>query len=255
MACFRAMEHEEYLALLGPEIARFASVAEKADMAAPVPGCPEWTFADLAGHMGHVHRWVTHIISTNAQKWVGFASVEVARPEDPADLPAWLAEGAGPLLEALSGDPDAEVWGFGGNSRRWWARRMLHETTVHRADAERTLGLEPEIDAEVAVDGVDEFLHLVTVIMAMRGLTENLAGHGETLHLHATDAPGEWTITLGPEGMTWERGHSKATAAVRGRAADLLLLMFNRHRVQDEERFELFGDLGLAERWAQHTAI
>ena len=37
--------------------------------------------------------------------------------------------------------------------------------------------------------------------------------------------------------------------------ADLLLLMYNRHRVQDEERFEVFGDLGLAERWALHTTI
>jgi uncharacterized protein (TIGR03083 family) len=249
------MRHEEHVTLLGPEIARFVAVAEKADMAAPVPGCPEWDLAGLVRHMGHVHRWVTHIIESNAQSWVGFASVDIPKPEDPADLPAWLAAGAGPLLEALSGDPDAPVWGFGGNSRRWWSRRMLHETTVHRADAERTLGLEPEVDPDVAVDGIDEFLDLVNVISGLRNEPLRLAGSGETLHLHATDAPGEWTITFGPEGMTWERGHSKASTAVRGKVADLFLLMFNRHRVQDEERFQVFGDLGLAARWATNCVI
>lgn len=249
------MRFEDHLEGVKREIARFAAVVDKADMGAPVPGCPDFDIAKLVGHMGHVHRWVTHIISSDAQAPVGYASVTFPKPEDPAELGAWLAAGAAPLLSQLGGDPDAPVWGFGGNSRRWWARRMLHETTVHRSDAERAIGLEPEIDPEVAVDGVDEFLHLVTVIMGRRGLSDNLKGAGETLHLHATDAPGEWTITLGPDGMTWERGHSKATTAIRGAAADLLLLMYSRYRASDEERFETFGDLALAERWAGNTAV
>ena len=145
------MKYEDHLAVLGPEIARFAAVVKGMDMSAPVPGCPDWDLAALIGHMGHVHRWVHHIVSSGAQEPVGFMAVKFPRPDDPADLPAWLAEGGPLLVEELSGDPDAPVWGFGGNSRRWWARRMLHEASVHRADAELTLGLEPVRDRKSVV--------------------------------------------------------------------------------------------------------
>lgn len=249
------MELADHLAILGPEIERFAGIVKGMDMTAPVPGCPEWDLAALIGHIGHVHRWVHHILATSAQEPVPWTSVTYDKPEDPDALPEWLAAGAGPLLAELSGDPDAPVWGFGGNHRRWWARRMLHETSMHRADAELTLGLEPVRDPDVCVDGVDEFLHLVEVVMARRGQSANLRGQGESLHLHAVDAPGEWTITLGPDGMTWDRGHTKATTAIRGYSVDLLLLMYGRRKVGDLERFETFGDLAVAERWAANTQV
>jgi uncharacterized protein (TIGR03083 family) len=249
------MRYEDHLAVLAPEITRFASVVRGMDMTAPVPGCPEWNLAALIEHTGHVHRWVTHILATGAQAPVPWTSVEYDKPEDPDELPAWLGAGGPPLLAELGKDPDAPVWGFGGNDRRWWVRRMLHETSVHRADAELTLGLEPVRDPDVAVDGVDEFLHLVEVVMARREQAGNLTGSGESLHLHAVDAPGEWTITLGADAMSWERGHSKATTAVRGCATDLLLLMYNRRHATDVERFETFGDLGVAERWSANTKI
>src|SRR5690606_40151139 len=51
---------------------------------------------------------------------------------------------------------------------------------------------------------------------------------GVTLHLHATDelgTAGEWLIHGPPDGVRWEHGHGKGTAAARGRAADLLLTL------------------------------
>lgn len=249
------MEHEDYIAAIGPEIERFAALLEGKDLSAPVPGCPEWDLARLIGHTGVVHRWVVEIVETGATEPPGFRDIADAVPKDPADLPAWLAAGAEPLLAALAGDPETPVWGWGGSTRGWWARRMLHETTVHRVDAEMAIGCEPEVAASVAIDGVDEFLANLPALTARKDSGKDLRGSGETIHLHATDAPGEWTITLTPEGFTWERGHSKATVAVRGSAVDLLLLVYGRRRAVDEERYQTFGDAEVLARWVANTAV
>jgi hypothetical protein len=80
-------------------------------------------------------------------------------------------------------------------------------------------------------------------------------GTGETVHMHATDADGagEWMITMRPDDWTWERGHGKGTAAARGAAADLLLLVYGRLPA-DCGRFELFGDTALPARWVAKSA-
>jgi hypothetical protein len=76
---------------------------------------------------------------------------------------------------------------------------------------------------------------------------------GETLHLHATDHHGEWMITLGPDGVSWERGHGKGSVAVRGTTSDLLLLTYGRLR-PDDERFAVFGDQELLSSWLAAAA-
>jgi hypothetical protein len=78
---------------------------------------------------------------------------------------------------------------------------------------------------------------------------------GDSLHLHATDAPGEWTITLTEDGYSWSGGHTKATVAVRGAAADLYLLLWNRRPPADAERFEIFGDAALMDAWLAATGF
>jgi uncharacterized protein (TIGR03083 family) len=249
------MKHEDYVAAIGPEIERFATLLQGKDLSAPVPGCPDWDLERLISHTGVVHRWATQILETAATEPPGFRAIAETVPKERSDLPAWLAAGAGPLSEVLAGDPETPFWGWGGSNRAWWARRMLHETTVHRADAEMAIGCEPEIAADVAIDGVDEFLSNLPALTARKDSGKDLRGSGETIHLHATDAPGEWTITLTPDGFTWERGHSKAGVAVRGSAVDLLLLVYGRRRAVDEERYQTFGDNGLLARWVANTTV
>jgi len=81
-----------------------------------------------------------------------------------------------------------------------------------------------------------------------------LRGAGESLHLHATDVDGEWMIELHPDGFRWEHAHGKGTVAVRGRASDLMLLMYGRLSADDGERFTCFGDTELLVRWLSHSA-
>ncbi|GGK76634.1 hypothetical protein Sme01_20700 [Sphaerisporangium melleum] len=253
--------NEELCAALEAEVARLAEVAGGAGLATPVPTCPGWTLGKLLRHVGITHRWAGHIVRERVAAPIRSRDVPVALPADDAEYPGWLADGGTALVAALrDAGPAAPAWSWAGEPRfqtsGFWARRMLHETTVHRADAEITLGREPRIAADVAVDGVEELLDNLRVAGWIAGRLAELPGGGERLHFHATDAgeAGEWTVTLTPGGFTWERGHGKGEVAVRGAAADLLLLLYGRRR-PSEPRFEIFGDQALLDTWLTKTAF
>jgi uncharacterized protein (TIGR03083 family) len=247
------MEHEEYCARADAEIARMAAVTEGTDPRTPVPSCPEWDLARLLKHTGITHRWVTTIVTTRAIAPVSPRSIDAGLPGNPAEFPTWLASGAAPLMSALrEAGPDTPVWSWSGQVRAgWWARRMLHETTVHRADAELAAGATPVFDPVVAADGVDEFL----ASAPRAGRPSQQMGQlpsGQSIHLHATDEglgeAGEWLIGFGGNGYEWSHGHAKGTVAVRGPAGLLLLLVYGRVR-PDDERLQVFGDEGLLATW------
>ncbi len=242
--------HDEYCAALGAEITRFVRVVETADPAAPVPTCPGWTMAGLAKHLGITHRWVEHIVRNGLSERIPQRDVPADLPADDAGRPAWLAEGGARLVATLgAAGPEAPVWTLPGMGRAaFWPRRMLHETTVHRADAELALGAEPEIAPDAAADGLEEYLDILARVERMAVLQRELAGAGETIHLHATDVDdGQWLITLGPGGTTWRRGHAKGAVAVQGTARDLLLLAYG--RIGLGSRHTVYGDDGLLRKW------
>ena len=81
---------------------------------------------------------------------------------------------------------------------------------------------------------------------------DTLPAHG-TIHLHATDIDGEWLITLGPAGISFEHGHAKGDVALRGTASDLLLWCWNRVPVDD--RLEVFGDAAPLDLWRTAVVI
>jgi uncharacterized protein (TIGR03083 family) len=231
-----------------------AVVADAPDVDLPVPTCPGWTVADLAQHAGAIHRWVTAIVETEATARVPLP--QAGSPWESADGWAqWLAAGATPLLTALrAAGPLTAVWSWGpGRTSGWWARRMLHETTVHRADAELALGDDPVIDPVVAADGIDEFLFNLP---SARRPYPHLAAlpTGASLHLHATDADGEWIIRFTDRGIAWERGHEKATTAIRGPVASLLLFTYGR-RPADGDGLTSFGDESVPALWQEKTAL
>lgn len=249
------LDHEWFCERAGAEIARMSSVVSGADPAAPVPTCPEWTVAKLVKHTGIVHRWVTHIVSTRSSERVDQRDLEVGLPDSEALYADWLAAGAEPLLATLrAAGPDTAVWAWGAEHRSgWWSRRMLHETTVHRADADVAVGAEPFIDPVVAADGIEEFL---TNLPSARRPAARLASlpAGESLHLHATDSDGEWLIQFTDGTVTWSRGHAKASAAVRGPTALLLLFTYGRLPGSDP-RLTVFGDSSLLDAWQQKSAL
>ena len=250
------LDHDWFCERAEQEISALAAVvADAPDVAKDVPSCPGWTVADLAQHTGTIHRWATAIVETEATARV--PAPEAASPWESADGWAqWLASGAAPLLATLrSAGPLTAVWSWGpGRTSGWWARRMLHETTVHRADAELALGVaDPVIDPVVAADGIDEFLFNLP---SARRPYKHLASlpTGASMHLHATDSDGEWLVRFTESGIAWERGHARATVAVRGPVALLLLFTYGRVPGADE-RFAVFGDASVLDAWQQKTTL
>ena len=250
------LDHEWFCERAEKEISTFATVVGDApDVTADVPTCPGWTVGELAQHAGTIHRWATAIVGTQATSRIPFP--EAGPPWSSADgWGKWLAAGAAPLLTTLrAAGPLTAVWSWGpGRTSGWWARRMLHETTVHRADAELALGVDdPVIDPVVAADGIDEFLFNLP---SARRPYQHLASlpTGASLHLHATDTDGEWIVRFTDSGIDWQRGHEKATAAIRGPVTSLLLFTYGRRPASDS-RLAAFGDEAVPALWQEKTAL
>jgi uncharacterized protein (TIGR03083 family) len=185
--------HQRFCDLASDEITRLATAVDGPDPATPVPTCGRWTMADLVQHIGHIHRWAAAMVADLSPTRHSRKKADLPLPADPATWPAWLAEAQTTLIPALrAADPDARMWAWGPDKHaRFWSRRMVHETAVHRVDAELALAVEPEIDPAVATDGISEFLENLPRSRALHG-------NGEQLHLFASDHPGHWTIVRNP---------------------------------------------------------
>jgi uncharacterized protein (TIGR03083 family) len=228
---------------------RALSTAARHDFKAPVPACPGWDVDDLLAHIGMIHHRNANIIRTG--RTAPPSKDDGSIPEPPSsNLLAWYEAGLADLLEAgRAADPTVALWSFTGLvPLEWWLRRMAHETTVHRVDAEQATGVAGPIDPAFAADGIDE---LLAVLLVARRAQER-TGDGETVHVHTTDTEGEWHLTLTDAGMVVVRGHLKGDLAVRGPAADLLLWLWGR---RPAEGLEVFGDAPLADRFRELTAL
>jgi uncharacterized protein (TIGR03083 family) len=261
-AC-HALESPRVLDLIKADVARVAALIAEADPGRPVPSCPKWTLGQLVEHVGGVHRWAAAMVSRLPQQRIELSADEVGFPKDSwSAAPEWFAAGGAALVEALgAADLDAPCYAWGGDQHvRFWLRRMLHETTIHRADVElAVLGEVSALDPAVAVDNIDEFLGNVPYTKRFRPAVRELHGDGETIHLHATDLdgvelPGEWLITLEPHGFRWSHAHVKGAAAVRGSASDLALWI-NQRNVGAADGLELLGEEPLLAYWRAKTAF
>lgn len=253
---------ERHAEAMRNQAAGFISLVRDADLARRVPTCPDWDLRRLAEHLGQAHRFAASNVERRVSGPADLAAREDA-PADPAALPDWLTEGAERLVAAVrEAGPDRPVWNFTGLDQRagFWLRRMVNETAVHRADAALTLAAPYRLEPDIAADAISEWLLLVTSPGAAArrpDLAAAIRGTGQTLHLHATDEPslgeaGEWVIERGPDAVTWTHGHRKSDAAVRGLAADLLLMVMRRIPLHDD-RIELLGEAGLFEHWVEHV--
>lgn len=213
-----------------------------ADPLAAVPSCPGWDRTVLLGHVAGVQSWIRAQVEAGPAERIRMKATP--RPPEGPDLPAWFEANAAGLADVLARMDTTIEWPTwaGPQPGTFYPRRVAHETVMHRWDA-----VGGAIDADLAVDGIDELLEVFAWLIP----GDKLTGAAGRIHLHATDTEGEWLVTLGPAGITFERGHAKGDVALRGTAEDLLLWAWNRVPVDD--RFEVFGNPGLAETW--RTAV
>lgn len=249
----------DFAALLIAENDAFAELIADADPATPVPSCPPWTLEQLMRHVGRGDRWCAHIVAEQSMEPVDPTTVPGGKP--PADRDGritWLREGPRLLLGAVAATGEqTPVWTFlGPRPARWWIRRRLHETVVHRADAALALDAGFDVDPAVAADAITEYLERAVVRAGAEGPAggDRPLGEGQSIHLHATD-PGtdaEWTILGRPDGIAVDHEHVRATIALRGPARDLLLAMVRRAGA-DDVGLEMFGDAGVWDTWLART--
>ena len=203
---------------------RLSELSRANDLATPVPGLGRWRIRDVVAHLGGVHRWATRIIGTRSMDGPGFTKSKLTGIE----LCEWFDDGADRLLDALgSNPPAASCPNFNPGSPstvEWWARRQLHETTVHRWDVERAVDDLTPIEPKVAADGVDEYLD---VFVRTRGKQTLIA----PLTLTSTEPARSWSLTPSdrPGRVDTAAGPSPdAAGEITGSAEDLLLVLWGR---------------------------
>ncbi|MEV0977863.1 maleylpyruvate isomerase family mycothiol-dependent enzyme [Streptomyces sp. NPDC049915] len=249
----------DHRAGVAAETARFVATLSDADLATAVPSCPGWTLADLVKHTGSVQRWFSVLLRSRIQEPPRTREVDLRLPEREDGYPDWLAESATVAADAFAAtDPDLPMWAWGVDQHaRFWARRMLFETLLHRADAELALGLRPAIDRSLAVDGIDEFLVNLPFATSFAPKVADLRGPDRTIRFRTTDGDDAWLVRLRPDGFGLDAvgaAAESADATVRGTAADLVLLVYGRlsYRAQ---AFAHEGDEDLLTHWFANSAF
>ena len=213
------MEIEEYLSSLRRSDARFAEAAAAAVLArgwaARIPGCPDWSLADLVEHLAEVQRFWAWVVRTRAQDPSAYER-PVRHPDD--ELLGYAAARSAELEAALAeADPAERVWTWAGQRDvAWVLRRQAQEAAVHTVDAEQVLGDVRPIPADLGLDGLDEWLE----VMVPGALPDGPPADASPVVLHAIDADAERTLFAGSRPFP--------AATLTGTAGDLLLTVWRR---------------------------
>lgn len=223
-----------YLPHLEAVTGAFLSGLDGVDTAAACASI-RWDVAQLAAHLGEVHRWAA------ACAREGKRQHRTNVPEIGMPVAEFYAANRSLLLTTLEAlDPAATTYTLSklDTTVEFWHRRQLFETLVHLWDLRSATDPDAPPPAEVApalhADGVSE---LFDVFVPRAGM---LAPIGGVIRLGATDT-GDWWVF----GNDWQRDDETApTATVTGTAGELLLYVWNR-----DERVERWGDLDALRRF------
>ena len=187
----KAMEPDELIAQLTLEARRVPALEPNA-LDAPVPWCGEWRVGDVVGHLSGVQRWAT-VLSNQPGTWIRRREMERA---------AGRTRGA--RVVRGRGRPDA-----GRVRRHRPGDRPSTPGPVSNRGAGGCAGCctrppfiagTPRPAAQVASTPRRSTPRSRSTGSTSCSTTScpwwptELAGAGETMHLHATDAPGEWLV-------------------------------------------------------------
>lgn len=204
--------------------------AAKGSLEARVPGCPDWSVADLIAHLGEVQLFWTAVVGAGEAS--GPPDPEVVGDTKPhGDLLAWSADATDRLLlELRDAGPDRMCW-------TWWessgapmttaavARHQVQEAAVHAYDAQQASGHPQAIPGPIAADGVAEYL---TVELPTNGPWP----YEPAVVVLQTGAGGDWVIDLDTPAPTILRGAdhgtAKPVATVTADPSDMVLAFYRR---------------------------
>jgi uncharacterized protein (TIGR03083 family) len=213
---------------------------------ADVPTCEEWDVASLVDHVSRLYSRIGFYLSHRITE----------RPESVPELPE------GKPLDVLSGrldelvlalaecEPDTPVWNWvfdGSGTAAFWARRMAHESSVHRYDAQASHGVVQPIDSELAGDGIDEFIDVIAPRIYGR---EGASGPTGSVAMSSSD-DGSWLLALEPNGISRLDVLSEPDVTVHATSSALLLATCGR---VPWTSLAVTGDTDLLTRWTASLA-
>lgn len=213
-------EDMEPVPVLGESMRRFTEMLVAADPTSSVPSCPKWTVAELAAHLGQVHRWSAGVV-LSAQ----FADTPQVWPSEP--IAEWYASQATALLAALAAVEDDEpVPNFtsGPQTALFWKRRQAHETVVHCVDLAQATGTGFGVIPAIGADGIDELLHVAVSTLHARRRGVDVPA---PITIRATDVDRSWTLRVVDETLQIADGAAPG-ALIEGTAVDLYLGLWGR---------------------------
>jgi uncharacterized protein (TIGR03083 family) len=242
------IDRERYLEAIEAEAGALLAAAGQG-LDRQVPTCPDWDAEKLVRHVTRLFSWVGEM-AERAPESVEWGSLP--KPPVGDDLLAYTQAAADRVVGALrAAPPDGPIQSWNGEvTTSWWCRRLAHETAVHRLDAQLTAGEGAVVDpvaADLAVDGVDEAL---TLFLPLSYRAESF-GPPASVHVHATDAEGEWVVRL-DEGVEVTREHAKGDVAVRGTSSDLFSVLWHR---RGPDAVEVLGDADVFARLLPYTCV
>jgi uncharacterized protein (TIGR03083 family) len=209
------------------------AVAATGSLTDEVPSCPGWTVSDLVSHVAEVyeHKIACTELGRSPDPWP---------PEWPAerDPLEWLGDAHKRLLamfEASGPATPSATWWPPDQTVGFWARRMAQETAVHRIDAELAIGKPTPVDADLAVDGVDEIL----VIMLAGDWSDEPDDAATGQRVAISTGGRTWHVTLERESVGVAEDGGDADATLEGDPSDVLLWLWGR---SPDERVVCSGD-------------
>lgn len=237
----RSVEHLKACDALEREAQILVSWSAKCDGGTPVATCPGWTVETLLGHIGFNHRWAEHMVRVRTTQRI---SPRTFAPVPSVVTPQWLSEGATSLVATLrAADPNEEMWAWGLDQHvRFWSRRQLHETLMHRLDLALACAKPWTTTTDIATDAVDEFFENFSAAASFSPLMKQLNGVGQSLEMICNDAPERWIVTLTPDGAMIDPMVVDPDVRWRAPASTLLSVLYRRRALDDVDS-EVSGEL------------
>lgn len=207
---------------------------------------PPVRISTLVRHLGTGQRWWAAIVAAGPAE-APPAKETAEAPRELEALPAWYAESNELLLSTLrEAGPERECWtwwsaGVSPANARGVARRRVHEILVHTYDAQLAAGAVQPMPADVALDGVAEFLDTCNSTPAA------WPHQAATIHRHATEGH-SWLLALDDTGARpapLTDDAAPASASATGTAEQLLLFVRGRLTPND---LRIEGDRQVFER-------
>ncbi len=183
-----SIDHGRMLDLIGIEGQLLTAATHDVHPDAPVGGASGRTVTETVRYLSGV--------CEDALTWMGASEQarSLAAPE-PATLRAVTRQCTARLAELLAEfgtrapDEACPTWWPQEHTVRFWVRRLLHAATVHRVDVQTAAAVEmTPIDADVALDGIDEVLRLWL---------------GYRLHAVGINSTRPCSVGLSTEGAEW----------------------------------------------------